>query len=205
MFCMATAVSEGSGPNPAPIKISVSSNDSGVRLLGAPPQRYHRPDRDQQRAHGQQLVVAHAAEHLAGEARAGIERHHEHHQAETGIGGRKSHHPLEVDRQKYVQPDDGAPAERVGGDRAANDRILENGDRDQRLGRREQTQHEQHGHDHRKGKQRQDRERRPGITDAGQVQCQHERHAGAHDQRGAERGRGDAAARSAEAGAAAMS
>jgi hypothetical protein len=37
MFCMATAVSEGSGPNPAPIKISVSSNDSGVRLSARHP------------------------------------------------------------------------------------------------------------------------------------------------------------------------
>ena len=186
MFCMATAVSEGSGPKPAPIRISSELERQRRHVVRAPSQRRDRPDRDEERAHRQQLVVAHAAEHLAGEARAGVERHHEHHQAETGIGGRKPHHPLQIDRQKDVEPDDGAPAEGIGGDRAAHDRILENGDRDQRLGRRQQAQHEQHGHDQRKGKERQDRQRRPGITDAGQVQRQHERHARAHDQRGAE-------------------
>src|SRR5262249_53618849 len=37
-FCRATAVSEGSGPKPAPTRINVSSNDSGVISLDRPMQ-----------------------------------------------------------------------------------------------------------------------------------------------------------------------
>ena len=54
-FCIATEVSEGIGPKPAPIKINVSSNDSGVMLLGSPAKRRDRCDRDEEPIMGRSL------------------------------------------------------------------------------------------------------------------------------------------------------
>ena len=89
---MATEVSDGSGPKPIPITITSSSNDSGVMLSARHARVMTAAVEISSPDHGQELVVPHAAEHLAGEPGAGVERHHEHHQAQPGVGRREPHH-----------------------------------------------------------------------------------------------------------------
>ena len=136
---------DGVGPKPAPIRNSSTSNDSSVRRSAHSASNSTDADRHHHADHRKHLVVRDAAQHLAADAGADVEADHQHDQAQAGVGRRKSDHALQIDRQEDVEADDRAPSAGIGDHRPAHDRIVEDRDRDQRLGRGEQSPDEQAG------------------------------------------------------------
>ena len=79
-----------------------------------------------------------------------------------GDGRLKPDDVLQVDRQKDVEADHRRPAERVGGDGEARLLVAEDGQRNERLGRRAQPDDEGDAEHDSGGQQRDDRQRTHG-------------------------------------------
>ena len=119
LFCSAVAASGGMQPKPAPDQEQQHLEFQQRHALGAPRQHQHRRDGERQADDRNGLVALAPRQDRSGDAGADVERDREHQHAQSGARRRHADDVLQIHRQEDVQPDDRAPAERVGGDGAA--------------------------------------------------------------------------------------